>query len=36
MDEPTTALDVVVQREILNEIKTLQATAWLLRDLHHA
>jgi peptide/nickel transport system ATP-binding protein len=25
MDEPTTALDVVVQREILNEIKTLQA-----------
>jgi len=24
MDEPTTALDVVVQREILNEIKTLQ------------
>ena len=26
MDEPTTALDVVVQREILNEIKTLQAS----------
>ena len=26
MDEPTTALDVVVQREIINEIKTLQAT----------
>ena len=25
MDEPTTALDVVVQREILNEIKQLQA-----------
>jgi peptide/nickel transport system ATP-binding protein len=25
MDEPTTALDVVVQREILNEIKVLQA-----------
>jgi peptide/nickel transport system ATP-binding protein len=25
MDEPTTALDVVVQREIINEIKTLQA-----------
>ncbi len=25
MDEPTTALDVVVQREILNEIKLLQA-----------
>jgi peptide/nickel transport system ATP-binding protein len=25
MDEPTTALDVVVQREILNEIKSLQA-----------
>jgi len=25
MDEPTTALDVVVQREILNEIKALQA-----------
>jgi peptide/nickel transport system ATP-binding protein len=24
MDEPTTALDVVVQREIINEIKTLQ------------
>jgi peptide/nickel transport system ATP-binding protein len=24
MDEPTTALDVVVQREILNEIKSLQ------------
>jgi peptide/nickel transport system ATP-binding protein len=24
MDEPTTALDVVVQREILNELKTLQ------------
>jgi peptide/nickel transport system ATP-binding protein len=26
MDEPTTALDVVVQREILNQIKTLQAS----------
>ena len=26
MDEPTTALDVVVQREIINEIKTLQAS----------
>ncbi len=26
MDEPTTALDVVVQREILNEIKSLQAS----------
>lgn len=25
MDEPTTALDVVVQREILNEVKALQA-----------
>jgi peptide/nickel transport system permease protein len=25
MDEPTTALDVVVQREILNELKALQA-----------
>jgi peptide/nickel transport system ATP-binding protein len=25
MDEPTTALDVVVQREIINEIKALQA-----------
>ena len=25
MDEPTTALDVVVQREIINEIRTLQA-----------
>ena len=36
MDEPTTALDVVVQREILREIEDAAAGARLRRSLHHA
>ena len=36
MDEPTTALDVVVQREILQQVKALQQRARLRRPLHHA
>ena len=36
MDEPTTALDVVVQREILHGDRRAAQRAWLLGDLHHA
>ena len=36
MDEPTTALDVVVQREILQQIQRAAARARLRRALHHA
>ena len=36
MDEPTTALDVVVQREILQQVEALQARLRLRRPLHHA
>ncbi len=36
MDEPTTALDVVVQREILQQIQDLQTRARVRRALHHA
>ena len=36
MDEPTTALDVVVQREILQQIQDLQRERRLRRPLHHA
>ena len=36
MDEPTTALDVVVQREILQQIKDLQERARVRGPLHHA
>ena len=36
MDEPTTALDVVVQREILQQVQDLQARARLRGALHHA
>ena len=36
MDEPTTALDVVVQREILQQVRELQARARLRGPLHHA
>ena len=36
MDEPTTALDVVVQREILQQVEASQARLRLRRALHHA
>ena len=36
MDEPTTALDVVVQREILQQIEALKQRLRLRRALHHA
>ncbi len=36
MDEPTTALDVVVQRDILLEIAGIARGVRLLRDLYHA
>ena len=36
MDEPTTALDVLVQREILVQISELRQPVRLLRRLHHA
>ena len=36
MDEPTTALDTVVQREILAEIAELQQRAPVRGALHHA
>ena len=36
MDEPTTALDVVVQREILQQVAGPAARARLRRPLHHA
>ena len=36
MDEPTTALDVVVQRDILAQIMELQAAAGLVDPVHHA
>ena len=36
MDEPTTALDVVVQREILQELETLKKRLGFAVALHHA
>ena len=36
LDEPTTALDVVVQREILQQVQELQREHRLRRALHHA
>ena len=36
MDEPTTALDVVVQKQIMDQIRQLKASVWLFDPVYLA